>query len=65
MSDLTHMQMGHANLIRQRIAAGDRAFLAWLVAAVVLGIGALGFFMWERANSGGNDAPFLAAVEYK
>jgi hypothetical protein len=63
MSDLTHM--GHANLTRRRIAAGDRAFLAWLVAAVLLGISALGFYMWERANSGGNDAPFLAAVQHK
>lgn len=60
MSDMTH-----ADLARDRIVTGDRAFLAWLVAAVLLGIGALGFFMWEKANSGGNDAPFLAAVEHK
>ena len=43
----------------------DNAFLAALVAAVLAAIATLGFFMWERANSGGNDAPFLAAVEYK
>lgn len=60
MSDLTHSDSGH-----DRIAAGDRTFLAWLVAAVLLGISALGFYMWEKANSGGNDAPFLAAVEHK
>lgn len=63
MSDLTHMDMGHP--VHERIISGDRAFLGWLVAAVLLGISALGFYMWERANSGGNDAPFLAAVEYK
>ena len=31
MSDMTH-----ADLARDRIATGDRAFLAWLVAAVLL-----------------------------
>lgn len=61
MSDLTHADLHHARIATQ----GDRTFLAWLVAAVLLGISALGFYMWERANSGGNDAPFLSAVEHR
>jgi hypothetical protein len=66
LSDLVHADLAHADLARAKIATGDeRAFLAWLVAAVLLGISALGFYMWERANSGGNDAPFLAAVQHK
>jgi hypothetical protein len=64
MSDL-HMDLDHTDRARDRIATGDKAFLAWLVAAVLLAISALGFYMWEKANSGGNDAPFLAAVEHK
>ena len=49
----------------ERGRGSDNALLTALVAAVLAAIATLGFFMWERANSGGNDAPFLAAVAYK
>ena len=54
MSDLSVEKSGHGN---------GNALLTLLVVAALLAIGLLGFFMWERANSGGNAAPFLAAVE--
>lgn len=59
---MTDLSMGKG---LEKGRGGDNAFLAALVAAVLTAIVTLGFFMWERANSGGNDAPFLAAVEYK
>ena len=59
---MTDISMGKS---LEKSRGSDNAFLAALVAAVLAAIATLGFFMWERANSGGNDAPFLAAVEYK
>jgi hypothetical protein len=54
MSDLSVEKGGHGN---------GNVLLALLVVATIAAIALLGFFMWERANSGGNAAPFLAAVE--
>lgn len=59
---MTDLSMGKS---LEKGRSGDNAFLAALVAAVLAAIATLGFFMWERANSGGNDAPFLAAVQHK